>query len=75
LALLKLLDNPTLPAALAGAVALVAVSLLTPRTAASFEEVVGVLEQERQQIEGAALREAGLAATPQPADAAISTKR
>ena len=75
LAILKFLDNPTLPAALAGAVALVAVSLVTPRTTASFEEVVGVLEQERQQIEGAALREAALATALSRDDAAAPAKR
>lgn len=46
-------SNPTLPAALAGTVALVIVSLLTPRSRRSFEEVAEAMTRERQSVEGA----------------------
>jgi SSS family solute:Na+ symporter len=45
-------DNPTIPAALAGLVAHVITSLLTPRQQHTFEEIAGILAAERQGIEG-----------------------
>jgi solute:Na+ symporter, SSS family len=47
-------ENPTLPATLAGAVALVAVSLMTKPNQRSFGEVAEAMTYERQSIEGAA---------------------
>jgi solute:Na+ symporter, SSS family len=49
------LDNPTLPAALTGAIAMVVVSLRTQGPRTSFEDVAEALRLERQQIEGAGL--------------------
>ena len=57
LALMRFWDNPTLPAAAAGALALVTVSGLTPATRSSFEEVAEDLKRERQHIEGGLVRE------------------
>lgn len=51
---LKILDNPTLPATLAGAAALVAVSLVTPPKQRTFAEVAEAMTHERQAVEGAA---------------------
>jgi SSS family solute:Na+ symporter len=51
LALMKFLDNPTLPAIFAGAVALFVVSLLTPPRRHSFEEVAAIMTRERQSVE------------------------
>jgi solute:Na+ symporter, SSS family len=45
------LDNPTLPAAVAGALAAIAVSLLTPVGQTSFDQVAEALNRERRQIE------------------------
>jgi SSS family solute:Na+ symporter len=61
LALMKFWDNPTLPAAAAGALALVTVSCLTPATRSGFEEVAEDLKHERQNIEGGLVREPELA--------------
>jgi SSS family solute:Na+ symporter len=47
------LDNPTLPAMLAGAAALVLVSLGTPPRRRSIEEVAEAMARERASIEGA----------------------
>jgi len=55
LALMRSLDNPIVPAAVAGAVALVAVSFLTPKTQISFEQVAERLAHERLAIETATL--------------------
>jgi SSS family solute:Na+ symporter len=52
LALMKFLDNSTLPAVFAGALVLVVVSLLTPAKRRSFEEVAEAMTRERQSIEG-----------------------
>ena len=52
LALMPFLPNPTLPAALTGAVALIVVSLLTPPNQRSFDEVAAAMTAERQSIEG-----------------------
>jgi hypothetical protein len=46
------MDNPTLPALLAGALALVGVSWLTPSRTRSFEQVAEALSHEREAIEG-----------------------
>jgi SSS family solute:Na+ symporter len=52
LAAMKFMDNPTLPGALAGALVLVAVSLLTPPASRSFEQIAQTLNHEREAIEG-----------------------
>jgi solute:Na+ symporter, SSS family len=52
LAGIKYWDNPTLPAVLAGALALVVVSLFTPAKRRSFVEVAESMTRERQSIEG-----------------------
>ena len=44
-------ENPTIPAALAGLVAHVVTSLLTPRRQRTFEEIAAILAAERQSIE------------------------
>ncbi|HET6385762.1 MAG TPA: sodium:solute symporter family protein [Armatimonadota bacterium] len=51
-AAMRFLQNPALPAALAGIAALIVVSLSTPRSRRSFEEVAEALSRERQAIEG-----------------------
>ncbi len=48
---MRFMDNPTLPALLAGALALVMVSWLTPRRTRSFEQVAEALSHEREAIE------------------------
>jgi SSS family solute:Na+ symporter len=60
----KFWGNPTIPAASVGLVAHVVVSLLTPRTRRSIEEVAETLGRERQSIEGASLH--GRVASEQP---------
>lgn len=50
---LKFWQDPTLPAMLAGALALVVVSLLTPSKKRSIEQVAEQMTRERQSIEGA----------------------
>jgi SSS family solute:Na+ symporter len=64
LAFMKVLDNPTLPGVLAGALALVLVSLLTPPKRHSFEEVAEAMTLERQSIEGKVLSQPDLSALP-----------
>jgi SSS family solute:Na+ symporter len=49
----KHLGDPTIPATLAGSLAHVVISLLTPPSQRSFEEVAEALSRERQAIEGA----------------------
>jgi SSS family solute:Na+ symporter len=49
---MKFLNNPMIPAALAGSLAFVIVSLLTPPRRRTFEEVAEALGRERQNIEG-----------------------
>ena len=49
------MNNPTLPAALAGVVTLVIVSLLTSPNRRSFEEVARLMTAERQSVESAAI--------------------
>jgi solute:Na+ symporter, SSS family len=49
------MSNPTLPAALAGVAAQVAVSLFTPPNRRTFEEVAEAMTHERQAVEGAAV--------------------
>jgi solute:Na+ symporter, SSS family len=56
---MKFMENPMLPAALAGTAALVIVSLLTPPSRRSFEQVAEALSRERQNIEGATSHEPG----------------
>ena len=51
LALMRSLDNPTVPAALAGAIALVVVSLVTAGTRRDFNHVAEQLAHERLSIE------------------------
>jgi SSS family solute:Na+ symporter len=46
-------NNPTLPAALAGAAALVTFTLLTPPRRRSFEEIAETMTRERQFVESA----------------------
>jgi len=48
----KHLGDPTIPATLAGSLAHVVISLLTPPPRCSFEEVAEALSRERQAIEG-----------------------
>jgi SSS family solute:Na+ symporter len=48
---MKFLDNPMLPAALGGTVALVVVSLLTPPSRRGFDEVAAEMTRQRQHIE------------------------
>lgn len=48
---LNLMGNPTLPATLAGALAQVVVSLLTPAKSRTFEQVAEAMTRERQHIE------------------------
>lgn len=48
----RLWNNPTIPATLAGVLAQVVVSLLTPRTQRSLEEVAAAFNRERHTIEG-----------------------
>jgi len=60
---LNIMSNPTLPATLAGAVVQVVVSLLTPPSPRTFEEVAEAMTRERQAVEGAAM---GGAPGPQP---------
>jgi SSS family solute:Na+ symporter len=60
----KFWGNPTIPAASAGLVAHVVVSLLTPGSKRSIEEIAEVLNQERQSIEGTSLH--GRVASEQP---------
>jgi SSS family solute:Na+ symporter len=52
LAAKKFIDNPTLLAMAAGAVALIIVSLSTPPKQRSIEEVAEIMARERQSIEG-----------------------
>lgn len=52
LAAMKFMDNPALPATLAGALALVATSLCTPAPRRTFTQVAEAMSRERQQIEG-----------------------
>jgi SSS family solute:Na+ symporter len=59
LAVMKFLD-PTLPATLAGALALALVSLVTPPKRRSFEEVAEAMTLERQSIEGKTPRQPDL---------------
>jgi solute:Na+ symporter, SSS family len=66
MAAMKFMDNPALPAAVSGAIALVIASLLTPPTSRSFEQVVEDLNHERQQIEGAT-HGPGTPTAPEPA--------
>jgi len=47
----KSLPNPSIPATLGGVLALVLVSLVTPPTATSFEQVAETLARQRQEIE------------------------
>lgn len=54
---MKFMENSMLPAAVAGTGALVIVSLLTPQSRLSFEQVAEALSRERQHIEGALSRE------------------
>jgi solute:Na+ symporter, SSS family len=49
------MSNPTLPAALAGVAAQVAVSSFTPPNRRTFEEVAEAMTHERQAVEGAAV--------------------
>jgi SSS family solute:Na+ symporter len=49
----KFWGNPTIPATLAGLIAQVAVSWLTPPRHRSFEDVAQAMKSERQEIEGA----------------------
>ena len=51
IALMNRMANATVPATLAGALALVLVSLLTRRTQVTFEKVAEMLAQERESIE------------------------
>lgn len=60
LAVMKYWD-PTLPATLAGALALAVVSPVTPPKRRSFEEVAEAMTLERQSIEGRMPRQADLA--------------
>ncbi len=60
---MRFLENPTLPATLAGALALVVVSLLTPPNRRSFAEVAETMTRERQSIEGAGAEKPNV---PQP---------
>lgn len=53
------MDNPTLPAALAGVVALVITSLMTPSKRRAFEDVAESMTRERQSIEGTGAESAG----------------
>jgi Na+/proline symporter len=64
LAAMKFLDNPALPATLAGALALVVVSLRTPRTQRGFEQVAEALRHERENIEGNVSHKPGLQPLP-----------
>ena len=49
----KFWGNPTIPAVVVGIIAQVVVSLLTPPSARSFDEVALAMSRERQHIEGA----------------------
>jgi hypothetical protein len=51
LGVMKFMTNPTLPAMIAGAFALIVVSLLTPPKKLSVEEVAETMSHERQAIE------------------------
>ena len=45
-------DNPIIPATVAGVIAQVVVSLLTPPNTRSFAEIAEAMKHERQHIEG-----------------------
>lgn len=57
---MKFWENPMLPAALAGTAALMAVSMVTPQSRHSFEQVAEALSRERQNIEGVSALEGGM---------------
>ena len=69
---MKFVENPMLPAGLAGALALVLVSLLTAPSRRSFEEVAAEMTRQRQHIE--APPEGELPVTPQPATIPLQPK-
>ncbi|HWY77334.1 MAG TPA: sodium:solute symporter family protein [Verrucomicrobiae bacterium] len=65
--------DPTLPAACIGAIAAVAVSLLTPPTRTSFDQVAEALVRDRRQIEDGLTH--GIGAPAEPAAATAQSAR
>jgi SSS family solute:Na+ symporter len=66
LAAMPLIANPTLPATLAGAIALVVVSLRTPPNRRSFAEIAEEMARQRQSIEAPSADKPMLFPTPVP---------
>jgi SSS family solute:Na+ symporter len=66
LIVMRFWGNPTLPAAAAGAVAMVVVTSLTPPPQKSFAEIAVAMTAERQSIEGAGLHDISTKTTAAP---------